>query len=642
MRSELAPLDNAPITVVASRHTSLQATRVVAFGAPFVLVLYYALRGGSYDVVVRQAEAAVIWVAIAAGAATGILPRTRFTTGAAVPLAAIALLAIWSGLSVGWSDSAERTVAEAARCLHYAGVVVLVWSLVDRATWTPAMAGLAAAGVVICAVALGTRLGPGTFGGSDVARILRTKRLDQPLNYWNALATWAGMSLAMALAYSAHARRPGLRALFLATVPPCAAAAYLTYSRGGALGLAIGVLAVVALSRNRWVAALHAFGGGLAAALVILEIRSHREIAEGLGSSGAWSVVAVLVLASGLCAGLALLTHHAKGDLRWRMQQRQGRRTAVAAAVAAIVVAAVVAGAFGGQLWNDFRSHADTTRSLDARVPVTPLSASRYTHWRSALEAFGDHPVLGTGAGTSVFRLNRTLVGADIDTHSLYLEQLAELGLPGLLLTLGFLGGLLALALRARPYVPGLVLGAYVAGIGAFAVFVVRAAVDWMWEVTAVTVFALVAIALAASAGAEPRRGSFSVRAGLVVVAVLACLVQLPGLVSTARIRNSNDSYREGDLSRALSQAGAAVSAEPWAASPYAQRALVLESAGQLGPARRDLQRAIVRARQDFRYQLLLARVEAERGRVTASLQAFQRAQQLRPQGGFTVAPRAN
>ncbi len=70
-------------------------------------------------------------------------------------------------------------------------------------------------------------------------------------------------------------------------------------------------------------------------------------------------------------------------------------------------------------------------------------------------------------------------------------------------------------------------------------------------------------------------------RAALVVLALVAGLVQIPGLLSTAEIRRSQGAERAGNPAQALAWANDAVAAEPWAASAYEQRALVLETDGQ-------------------------------------------------------------
>jgi predicted Zn-dependent protease len=124
------------------------------------------------------------------------------------------------------------------------------------------------------------------------------------------------------------------------------------------------------------------------------------------------------------------------------------------------------------------------------------------------------------------------------------------------------------------------------------------------------------------------------------VAAVCAALVQIPGLLSTVELRRSQAAERAGNGALAYSWASDAVSAEPWAASPYEQRALVLEAAGKLGPAAFDLKRATARERENFVPWLLLARVETERVEVTAALRAYARARVLRPHAlAFQPAP---
>src|SRR5256885_8037685 len=108
--------------------------KALAFVVPAALVVYYALRGGSYDIVVRQQEALAVWWVLGLGFAFGLLPRARPPRGVLVPLATIALLVLWTAISLGWTRSDERTFAELARLIHYAGLLLLVWSVVDART----------------------------------------------------------------------------------------------------------------------------------------------------------------------------------------------------------------------------------------------------------------------------------------------------------------------------------------------------------------------------------------------------------------------------------------------------------------------------------------------------------------------------
>src|SRR5436190_18893114 len=120
----------------------------LAFAAAAAIVLLYALRGGAYDIVVRQEYALAIWSVVALGFALGLLPRTRPSRLALVALAGIVLLAAWTGLSLIWSSSAERTVAELCRVTGYGGLFVLIVCVVDRQLIVPAAAGIAFAAVV--------------------------------------------------------------------------------------------------------------------------------------------------------------------------------------------------------------------------------------------------------------------------------------------------------------------------------------------------------------------------------------------------------------------------------------------------------------------------------------------------------------
>ena len=172
------------------------------------------------------------------------------------------------------------------------------------------------------------------------------------------------------------------------------------------------------------------------------------------------------------------------------------------------------------------------------------------------------------------------------------------------------------------------------AGLAALCVYLFHAGVDWMWESTAVTVLALAAVAAAGAAGDRPRtRPRLAARVLVPAVALAALLVQVPGLVSTSKIRDSQAAFRAADVERALVDATDAVEAEPWAASPFVQRALVEEGSGDLAAAATDLRRAASREPTNWRPAVLLARVEAKRGRVEVALREFRRAQSLRRGG---------
>jgi hypothetical protein len=623
------------------RHAHVASAFAIAFAVP----VYYALRGGSYDIVVRQEEAIVVWLVVGLGYGLGVFPRSRLPRATLVPLAAIGLLAAWTAIGFSWTDSDERTLAELARVLHYAGVLLLVWGLVDRTTWQAAAGGLALAAIFIAGMAVASRLAPGPFPTNYIKRTLDTDRLNYPFDYWNALGAWSVMAIAMTLSWSAHARTLAVRAASGAALPVCGLAVYLTYSRAGAIGSGLALLLVLVLARNRWVAAVHAAAAAGATALAILTTRDHDAIARATGGEGGGAVFAILLLGACICIVAVLVTWFAKGDARWRLPTTVGR-VATAAAVLAVGLVVITAGndviARG---WDDFRGVDQETNSKpaprsreDPAARLTKLGGTRYFEWKSALRAFEDAPVKGVGAGTFEYWWNRD-DGREFvrDAHSFYFESLGELGIPGLAFGLLLFGGLAAIAVRTRRTVESPTETAAAVALGAaFLVFLFHAGVDWMWESTAVTVLALACGALSVGAlGRSVADRSLATRLVIPAIALVALLVQVPGLVSTSKVRSSQEAAEAGEIDTAFERAGDAVQAQPWAASPYVQRGLLEESTGQLAAATVDLRRAVRYEPTNWRPRLLLARVEAKRGRVSRALADYRTARDLRPRSVF-------
>jgi O-Antigen ligase len=632
----------------------------VVFLATAGLLVLYALRGGSYDIVVRQEMGLAVWWLLGLGFALGVLPRAPIPPLRLMGAAALLLFAVWIAIGLGSTESSERTTAELARVVAYVGILLLPLSLLDRHTWRAAVAGLVAAGLLVAVLGVASRLFPDAFPKDLVSASFRGERLNYPFHYWNAVGSWASMSIALALAWSAHARHLIGRMLSLATIPAAGVAVYLTYSRAGAAGVALGVLVVLAVSRNRWVVAVHALAAGIGAAVSILAVRDAPQIAHGTGSSGSGRVILVLLLAAALCVAVAGATWALNGA-RWRLAPRPAGALLAVVLLAVVLVAAIAGPSPARRAWHQFKQDPFKTASSgrqaqaeqsDPATHLSTLSGNRYNLWKSALKAFDAHPA-GTGAGTFEFWWDREARNPEFvrDAHSLYLETLAETGWPGLLLLLAFVAVVLWLAIAARLRLRGPpAIGVSAGALGAFAVFLLTAGVDWMWESTAVTVLALLAVACAGwvPRGADPPARARVVedpaprrvlgaplpivwRVAATVLAVVACLVELPGLVSTSEVRRSQSSVRAGDLGRALRQANDAIASEPWAATPYVQRALVEERQGRLIAARVDLERAVHREPTNWRHPLVLARVEAELGDTRAALRNYTRAERLHP-----------
>lgn len=606
---------------------------VFVFAGAVGLVLAYALPGGAYDIVIRQEYGIVLWCALGLGIAFGLLPRSRPSGLLLALLGALAAYGAWTALSLGWTDSSERTAAELARVLDYIGLVALIGLVLDRRIWRAAVAGLGAGALLVCALAVASRFAPGAFPANALAQAGVTDRLSYPFGYWNAVGAWAAMSCAIALAWSAHDRSPVRRALALGPAPIAVVAVYLSYSRAGAAGMAVGVIAVLILSSHRLTAFLHAAAAAVGAAIAVAAVRGAPEIARGTGTRGIGVVLSAIGVAVVLSAGMAILTAVGGVDDR-RLGRRLGQLLPAALAVVLVGAAIAVGPHLARRAWNQFR-HPAVATTADPASRLTQLSGTRYEVWRSSLRAFAAHPVSGTGAGTFEFWWDAHATDSEFvrNAHSFELESLAELGVVGLALIMAVMGGaIVILAAARRRSRRSLSVGASAGVLAAFIVYLVQATVDWLWQSTAVTVLALAGVAAAAARlSTDANRLRWWWRAGAVALAAAAVLAQIPGLVSTVEIRRSQAAERAHDPALALAWAKHAVGAEPWAASPYEQRGLVLEAGGRLAEAAADLQRAATREPDNFRHWLILSRIQTERGLFARAEADYVHAHRLRP-----------
>lgn len=599
-------------------------------------LLVVGLRGGSYDDVARGEAFFVVWWVLGLALAFGLLPRAVPSRPARVAVAALIALAGWTALGALWSESVGRTLHEASRTLGFAGLLLFVLCTFGRETWWRAAAAVTATAILVCCLSFASRMAPlgGALEGALDESGYVTKRLNYPFNYWNAVGIWAAMTVGLALAWSAHAGRWWMRAAALAGVSVAVTVAYLTYSRSAAIGVAIAVVAVVALSRHRWLAALHAVLAAAGSAALILTVRSQPEIAQGSGHGGAgWVLLAVAVAVVGCTLGAyAGSAAHVE---RARLSPRLTRVVAGLIGVVALVAAIVFAPTVTARAWDSFRERQDVALPADPARRLSGLSGERRLLWDAALDTFRSHPLRGEGAGTYEFVWNQDERWTHHvrDAHSLYLETLAETGLPGALLLVLALGASLAAAVVApfRQRDPAAT-GAAAGCAAALLVFCVTAGVDWMWESTAITAAAIACAGLALASGTRraPQRRAVPRVAGC-LLAVMALGLQTPALLAASKVRASQDAIRDRRGHDALVTATDAVKAEPWSTIGVSQRALVLERLGFLDAAAADARRATELETTNAEAWLILARIEVERHRTPQAIAAANRARELNP-----------
>jgi hypothetical protein len=152
----------------------------------------------------------------------------------------------------------------------------------------------------------------------------------------------------------------------------------------------------------------------------------------------------------------------------------------------------------------------------------------RIPQWRVAIDAFDEKPLLGKGAGTYAVQWlqHRPYDFTVLNAHSLYAEVMGELGIVGLLLIVVLMLAFLVGAARRMRGRDRQVYGAFLAMA---AVWMVRAGVDWDWQMPAITLWLFALGGIAVSRPLSARRevassgaGRFPRLVGAVCVGVLA------------------------------------------------------------------------------------------------------------------------
>lgn len=625
-------------------HTRACGGRTVGRALVAAAVVVLAVDGGTYGLVGRHSLAIAVWWLIALGVGFGILrlPARRSPQG--ITGAFLASFALLVGVSVIWAANAEAAFLEFDRAALYVGVFALAALSAPRVGLCAWCDGFAIGVSAVTALALASRFYPSQLASHDLPRFLpgSADRLSYPVDYWNGLGVLLAIGIPMLLRLAVVASRAAWRGLAAAALPAVAAAIYLTASRGGTATAILATAVFIALAADRWAALQAACAALLGSTAAILILLDRRELVDGPFGSAAASAqgrtAAVLVALA--CIVTGVLHGIASGRVHHFPRPRPGVGWATVGFAALLAVVLVAASNPRKQLSAFAQPPTTITLAQNDFVNSHLLSAEgggRWQFWRAALDQFESRPLLGHGAGSyEAWWAEHGSIPVFVRyAHSLYLEVLGELGLVGIILLLAALGSAVFAGAKAvtRARDPErTTIGALIAGATGF---LVAAGIDWMWQLTVVTVVGVACLGLLAASGSKPESGpapqARRLRALVVFAALVVAVCEILPLLTQIELQRSQEAARRGDTAEARAHALAAARVEPWAAAPHLQLALVDEQRRDLHSARLFIRRALDRDPHGWRLWLVSARIETKLRAIGAAKQSLARAAHLNP-----------
>ncbi|MHB8491417.1 MAG: O-antigen ligase family protein [Solirubrobacteraceae bacterium] len=645
-------------------------TTVPALGAVALFVAWASSDGG-YPLT-QWAPGGLIVIALCAIAIGTVgLGLAGTSRAVRVALAALALYAAWSFISIIWANVPGEAWAGADRTLLYLLVFLLFAGWRGRGSsatillvvWTLAMAGLA--------LYVTVRLDG--MSPQAIAAAFPGGRLVYPAGYVNAAAAqWMMAAWPAALLARSRELPAGIRGLLAASAVALAGLSLLSLSRGALLASAVLAVLVFALvpGRVRTFMALVPIALGVAITVpLLLKVGDRLEAtpttqANVAAGRTALHTATVTMFVAALVVGLVVGAAAQLDRGSWLAGSRRLRARRASTAVATLALLAAVGGGLAAtgnpvsrvrHAWDTFKSPKGyEANGKGANRLLGGLGSNRYDFYRVALDEFSAHPLLGLGAEN--YAEAYLAHGHSDETprypHSVELRTLTETGIVGAVIALvGFACALLAAAramYRAPAGLDRLAATTATAALSGFAYWVLHGSADWFWEYAGLgaPAFALLGMACsldpAGARSAAPARRSSSerggpgrARLGIVVLAVCVVLAAAASLaapwLSALEVRAAAAvwAHAPGTAYRRLSDAA---QLDPLSAEP----ALV---AGSIALRLGDLKRA------DHQFALALQRspdeqyATLERGAIASQLGEARRARAML-QRAHTLYPR--
>lgn len=489
-----------------------------------VLVIIVAIT--FYGILNRGIFGAELWLPVAV-AMLGLVFITLFIADyfAGTPrivwvlLGLLAVLVAVKGLSLTWSIARTETVQELLRSSMYlAAFALAVASLSSQRLVGPFIDGMSLVAGAVAGHGVLHKTNPAEYPANSTDGV----RVGSTVEYPNTAAVVLGMGIVLGLGRMTQLRNPFSRGLYAALILVLGVTLYTTFSRGGMLALAAGLVVLFAVGGRRlqmFINLLLVFGPLLWLVWSVQGLETFFESVsdESLAAADGSAFQSDLMIA--VLAAFVLQLAYAFLVGRYELVPALQRALGIAAVLAVLAGVGYVGFALLGEQRGSDEVLRAFTRGVedteDVRGRLTSLSSnSRANYWRVAWEEWKEHPLTGTGAGTFSYTWleNRPGFGGVKQVHNVYLEQGTETGIVAFLALVSFCTLLLMYTgwatLRAVGERQVLLAGL----TAAVAVYLVSSALEWHWYIPASTIYffvlAGVTVRLAAREESTPPDGA--------------------------------------------------------------------------------------------------------------------------------------
>ncbi len=611
----------SPAGTVRARPAHLAA---VPREAPLLVILGLGaglspLFSGFYD--------ASVWGPIGLGLlvtvlAVGIARPPQLGRWGWIALAALTGYGLWALTSALWADSSAQAFVEGNRTLALAALLGLMLLLVrDRRSALWAIGAFMAGAVLVELIVLFRLLGPGA------AEQFLGGRLDQPLGYINAQATFAILALWPLLAIAEQRRSAVAAGAGMSGVVLMSGLTLLSQSRGAALAVAGSLLVVLAVAPGRMRRACALVVAGAAVAFAAQALLDITDPTTNAAVHRAATVLLAFAIAAGLIWGLAVAAERSLADASRATAKAVVAGGLVVCLAAGLGLAALNAGTVRGEVRAQYDAFVTLGVAEGGEQTASRLltgAGNRYDYWRIAGRTWEQNKVLGVGAGNydEPYFIQRSTVEDIRQPHSMLLQGLSELGILGFALVLVFLGAALWAGVRWAPAARAsrTERGLLVAALGSFTAWAVHTQVDWIHLLPGITAGALIAAAVllrppASATSRAPR--SVTARAalaGLIVLPLAVAGVSLSRQALASHHRGeAQQSLRQGDPRAAISSADSALRLDDQDLQTYYVKSAAFARLGDAKAAERVLQQAVAVEPGDFLPYALLGDLSVRR-----------------------------